>query len=146
MFIVTVRGPDGERSGCLMGFATQCSVDPPLFLAAISRTNHTHDVVAGADAVIVHFLGAAQRDLATLFGGETGDEVDKFELCTWSEGPEGIPLLDGVPGWFAGHVRERLDLGDHLGLLLEPFAAEDRGGPLDLGFQDVKSVEPGHAP
>jgi flavin reductase (DIM6/NTAB) family NADH-FMN oxidoreductase RutF len=144
MFIVTALGADGERSGCLIGFATQTSIHPPRFLACISRKNHTFDVVTAAEAVIVHLLGREQRELAALFGGETGDEVDKFALCEWSEGPHGIPLLAGIPGWFAGRVLERLDLGDHLGLLLEPTAAQDRDGSTDLGFQDVKSVHPGH--
>lgn len=144
LHIVTAIAGDGERSGCLIGFATQSSIHPPRFVACISKTNRTHDVVTKADAVVVHFLGAAQRDLAELFGAETGDEVDKFQLCGWSEGPEGLPILDGVPGWFAGRVLERLELGDHTGLWLEPFAVEDRGGPLDLGFQAMKSVEPGH--
>ena len=144
MFIVTALAADGERSGCLIGFATQSSIHPPRFLACISKENRTFDVVGSADAVVVHFLGAAQRGLAELFGAETGDEVDKFELCEWSAGPEGIPVLAGVPGWFAGRVRERLDLGDHVGLWLDPFAAQDEGGKLDLGFQAVKQIEPGH--
>ncbi len=145
MLIVTAIGAAGERSGCLIGFATQCSIHPPRYLACISKQNRTFDVIGTAAAVAVHFLGRAQRDLAVLFGGETGDEVDKFELCEWSEGPEGLPVLADVPGWLAGRVLDRLDLGDHVGLLIEPFAAEDRGGPLDLGFQGAKSIAPGHA-
>jgi flavin reductase (DIM6/NTAB) family NADH-FMN oxidoreductase RutF len=144
MYVVTAVGPGGERAGCLIGFATQCSIKPPRFLACVSKVNRTFDVVREADAVVVHFLGRGQRGLAELFGGETGDEVDKFELCEWSEGPSGIPVLAGVPGWFGARVVDRLDLGDHLGLWLEPVAAEDRGGALDLGFQDVKPIEPGH--
>jgi len=144
MFIVTALAPDGERAGCLIGFATQCSIHPPRFLACISKENRTFDVVSRADEVVVHFLGQAQRELAELFGGETGDEVDKFELSEWSAGPGGIPVLAGVPGWFAGRVLDRIDLGDHVALWLEPVAAEDAGGPLDLGFQAVKPVEPGH--
>ena len=144
MFIVTAVAADGERGGCLIGFATQCSIRPPRFLACISKQNRTFDVIRGADAVIVHFLGSEQRKLAELFGGETGDEVDKFELCEWSPGPRGIPVLDDVPGWFAGQVLDRFDLGDHAGIWLEPFAAEDRGGAVNLGFQAVKPVEPGH--
>ena len=144
MYIVTVVAGDGERDGCMIGFATQCSVKPPRYIACISKQNRTFDAVQGADAVVVHFLGSGQRDLAELFGGETGDEVDKFELCAWSPGPEGIPVLRDVAGWFAGRVLDRFDLGDHLGLWLEPFAAEDEGGEPDLEFQDVKSVEPGH--
>jgi flavin reductase (DIM6/NTAB) family NADH-FMN oxidoreductase RutF len=144
MFIVTALGRDGERAGCLIGFATQCSVKPPRFLACVSKENRTFDVVNKAENLVVHFLGSAQRPLAELFGGETGDEVDKFSLCEWSPGPGGVPVLDGVPGWFAGRVLDRHDLGDHIGLRLEPIEAEDRGGPLDLGFQDVKGIDPGH--
>jgi flavin reductase (DIM6/NTAB) family NADH-FMN oxidoreductase RutF len=144
MYIVTAIGRGGERAGCMIGFATQCSIKPPRFLACVSKENRTFDVVREADAVVVHFLGSAQRELAELFGGETGDEVDKFELCDWSEGPWGIPVLAAVPGWFGGRVLDRLDLGDHLGLWVEAVAAEDRGGELDLGFQAVKPIEPGH--
>lgn len=142
MYIVTTGGE--TRSGCLIGFATQCSLKPPRFLACISKENRTFDAVNEAATVAVHFLSRDQIDLARLFGGETGDEVDKFELCAWSEGPEGVPLLDDAIGWFAGRVLDRIDLGDHVGLWLEPFDAEDRGGRPDLGFQSVKQIEPGH--
>lgn len=94
--------------------------------------------------MIVHFLGRGQRDLAVLFGGETGDEVDKFDLCEWSEGPEGLPVLAGVAGWFAGRVLDRFDLGDHAGLWLEPFAVHDSGAVPDLRFQELAPVDPGH--
>jgi flavin reductase (DIM6/NTAB) family NADH-FMN oxidoreductase RutF len=144
MFIVTAIGRDGERSGCLIGFSTQCSIKPPRVLACISKQNRTFDVVSQAGSVVVHFLGREQRQLAELFGGETGDEVDKFELCDWSEGPWGIPVLAGVPGWFGGRVLDRFDLGDHVGLWLDVVVADDRGGPVDLGFQAVKPIEPGH--
>ena len=40
--------------------------------------------------------------LAELFGGETGDEVDKFARCAWHEGPEGVPMLDGCANRFVG--------------------------------------------
>jgi flavin reductase (DIM6/NTAB) family NADH-FMN oxidoreductase RutF len=144
MFIVTALGRDGERSGCLIGFATQCSLEPPRFLACISKVNRTHEVVKDADTVVVHFLGRAQMSLAELFGGETSDQIDKFSQCEWTPGPDGVPVLDGVPGWFAGRIVERLDLGDHTGLWLDPISAQDQGDPLDLGFQDAKRIHPGH--
>src|SRR6266568_1736053 len=97
MYVITAAA-GGERDGCLIGFATQCSVHPPRFLACISKVNRTFDAIHGADAIAVHFLGKEQRELAELFGGETGDEVDKFELCDWSEGPEGLPVLADVVG------------------------------------------------
>ena len=144
MFIVTVLAESGERDGCLIGFATQSSVHPPRFIACISKENRTFDAVQAADMIVVHFLGSGQRSLAELFGGETGDEVDKFELCAWHDGPFGIPVLDDAPGWFAGRILDRFDGGDHEALLLDPVEAEDRGGALDLGFQAVKGIHPGH--
>ena len=47
------------------------------------------------------------EDLVELFGGETGDEIDKFERCAWRPGPGGTPLLDGCPNRFVGRVLER---------------------------------------
>lgn len=53
--------------------------------------------------------------------------------------------LDGCD-WFAGRVLSRVDSGDHVGHLLDPFDGvfRDRGGAR-LGFQDVRDVDPGHA-
>jgi flavin reductase (DIM6/NTAB) family NADH-FMN oxidoreductase RutF len=144
MYVVTAVSGEGERDGCLIGFGTQCSIHPPRFIACISKENRTFDAIRDAEAVVVHFLGQEQRRLAELFGGETGDEVDKFELCSWSEGPFGVPVLDDAPGWFAGRILDRIDVGDHVALLLDPVEAEDRGGALDLGFQAVKGIDPGH--
>ena len=145
MFVVTVVADDGERSGCLIGFATQCSIRPPRFLACISVKNHTADVIARASHAAVHVIGDDQRGLAELFGGETGDDVDKFEHCSWSEGPEGVPVLDGVDGWFVGRILGSYELGDHTGYALEPIEAaiEDRDGD-ELGFQEARAIEPGH--
>jgi flavin reductase (DIM6/NTAB) family NADH-FMN oxidoreductase RutF len=40
LYVVTTAVED-ERAGCLIGFATQCSIHPPRFLACISKKNHT---------------------------------------------------------------------------------------------------------
>jgi flavin reductase (DIM6/NTAB) family NADH-FMN oxidoreductase RutF len=147
MYVVTAAAR-GERSGCLVGFATQTSIHPARFLVCISRENHTHPVACAADALGVHFLARTRegRELAALFGSETGDSVDKFELAPWREGPGGAPLLDGAPNRFVGRVLERLDLGDHSGFLLEPVLVE-KGEELDgLTFRDVRGMEPGHGP
>jgi flavin reductase (DIM6/NTAB) family NADH-FMN oxidoreductase RutF len=149
MFVVTAASVDGrERSGCLVGFASQCSIHPPRFLVWISEETHTFDVARGGAHLGVHVLSSDDRDgLAALFGGETGDELDKFERCTWHEGPEGVPIVDGALGWFVGRVVDRVDTGDHLGYLLEPVAASaPPSGRRGLTFQQVKDLDPGHDP
>jgi len=142
MLVVTVSH-DGERSGCLVGFATQCSIDPPRMLVCVSKANHTFRLARDADLLAVHVLAHVQHDLAELFGGETDDEVDKFERCEWSEGPGGTPLL-ATPRRMVGRVLARHDLGDHVGVLLDPVNAErlDDRSPLTLPM--VSDVDPGH--
>jgi flavin reductase (DIM6/NTAB) family NADH-FMN oxidoreductase RutF len=147
MVIVTAAAPDGRRSGCLVGFSTQCSIHPPRVLACISQTNHTLGVATAANALAVHWLTDDDRDLAELFGGETGDEVDKFERCRWRAGPFGVPVVEGVRGWVAGPVIGRYDVGDHIAFVIdvEAGAVEEPAAP-ELGFQAVKDLEPGHEP
>lgn len=146
VFVVTaVADDDGERSGCLIGFATQTSIEPPRFLACLSRRNHTHGVARRATHLGVHMVPAEARDLAELFGGETGDEIDKLARTGWRAGPHGVPLLDDAPSRFVGEVVARFDVGDHEGFLLAPVWAESPADDADdLGFGAAKDIEPGH--
>jgi flavin reductase (DIM6/NTAB) family NADH-FMN oxidoreductase RutF len=147
MAIVTAATPDGRRSGCLVGFWTQCSIDPPRVLVCISVTNHTLGVAKDSPALAVHWLGEEDREVARLFGGETGDEIDKFERCAWQPGPGGAPVLDGVKGWIGGRVVERVEVGDHVAFVVEAESGAVRDRSADeLGFQSVKDMEPGHQP
>jgi flavin reductase (DIM6/NTAB) family NADH-FMN oxidoreductase RutF len=145
MFIVTAAS-DGERSGCLVGFASQVSIRPSRFLACLSVKNRTFRVAQHADVLVVHFVPEEATDIAELFGGETGDEVDKFERCRWRAGPDGAPILAELENWFAGRVLERLDLGDHHGFVLEPIDGQASQGEHPLTFHRAKRIEPGHEP
>jgi flavin reductase (DIM6/NTAB) family NADH-FMN oxidoreductase RutF len=143
MFIVTVAN-DRERAGCLVGFATQCSIDPPRFLVCLSDKNRTFRVAREVDVVVVHLVPAEADELAELFGSQTGDDVDKFARCAWHPGPAGTPILDECGNWFAGRVLERMPAGDHCALLLEPFEAHDDEREEAFTFHRARRMEPGH--
>lgn len=142
--LVVTAAAGARRAGCLVGFTTQCSIDPPRYLVCLSRANHTFSVALAAEALVVHALAADQLGLARLFGEATGDEVDKFAACSWREGPFGAPVLLDCPCWFAGRVLERLDLGDHMGYCLEPVEVSMAPGRPPLLFSSVKELVPGH--
>lgn len=161
MFVVTCAdGADGSggRAGCLVGFATQCSIDPPLYLVCISGTNHTEQIARRATFLAVHLLASNQTHLAQLFGSQTGDEVDKFEQCRWRAGPGGAPLLEECPNRFVGRVVDRRENGDHVAYVLEVVEASADGDSADGGradgggadgfepltFQQVRELDPGH--
>lgn len=145
LFIVTAAA-DGERSGCLVGFASQVSIHPPRFLICISVKNHTFKVARRAQVLVVHFVPRQAEQLANLFGGETGDELDKFTRCAWHEGVDGTPVLEDLEDWFAGRILERFDFGDHWGLLLEPIDGEAHRSGDSLTFHRARWIEPGHEP
>jgi flavin reductase (DIM6/NTAB) family NADH-FMN oxidoreductase RutF len=142
LYVVTTAA-DGERSGCLIGFATQCSIRPPRFLACLSKKNHTYELALRAGTLAVHRIEKDRKALAELFGGETGDEVDKFAQVAWHEA-HGVPVLQDCASWFAGTILERIDLGDHMGFLLDPVDARPAAGAGQLTYQQARDIEAGH--
>ncbi|KOX36555.1 MULTISPECIES: flavin reductase family protein [unclassified Streptomyces] len=148
MYVVTAATADGERAGCLVGFASPCSVDPPLFMAWLSTANRTYRVARRASHLAVHLLRSDQKETAALFGGRTGDDTDKFARVEWRPGEGGAPVLADSRAWLVGRVLERFEGGggDHVGFLLAPVeqSPPDPGGASLLRLADVADLTPGH--
>jgi flavin reductase (DIM6/NTAB) family NADH-FMN oxidoreductase RutF len=144
MYVVTTAH-DGQAAGCLVGFATQASIDPPRYLVGLSNKNHTHRVALKAQRLVVHLLDAGSAELARLFGEQTGDDVDKFARCESRPGPDDVPVLDAAPAWFTGQVLDRFGMGDHTGFLIDVDDGEVRRKPPRLvSLSDVDDLDPGH--
>ena len=143
MFIVTAAAGE-QRAGCLVGFTTQTSIDPPRFLVCLSVKNRTTELARDAELLAVHAVPDDAEELAELFGGETGHEVDKFAQVRWRSGQGGVPLLDDAPNRFVGRVEALLPAGDHFAFLLTPIAAEAEPGVEEFSFHRAKRIEPGH--
>ncbi|MFC7304069.1 flavin reductase family protein [Streptomyces monticola] len=147
LYVVTAAA-HGERAGCLVGFASQCSIRPVRFTVWLSKVNHTFQVARAAGHLGVHTLGRDQAWLAELFGGETGDRVDKFARVPWNPGHAAVPVLDAAPAWFVGRIEQRTDGGDHVGMLLSPVesgvsrAGSGAHGP-HAGTEDEANAEAG---
>ncbi|WOX20401.1 flavin reductase family protein [Streptomyces solicathayae] len=147
MYVVTAAS-GGTRAGCLVEYASPCSIDPPYFVAWLSTANRTYGVARDARYLTVHVLGREQRDLAELFGGQTGDAVDKFAEIAWRAGREGSPVLSDVRSWFTGRIERVLPGGDHVGFVLLPVEHADPGAeppPAPLRHRHVQGLEAGHA-
>ncbi|MGC9441829.1 flavin reductase family protein [Streptomyces sp. WG5] len=145
MCVVTAAA-DGERAGCLVGFSSQCSIEPVRFVVWLSDVNRTFRVARAADVLAVHLLARDQRRTAEVFGGQTGDRTDKFQQVRWREGHGGAVVLEDAEAWFVGRVVDRVVGGDHVGHVLEPVewgGREASGGPL-LRLADALTIRPGH--
>lgn len=143
--LIATTCADGELSGCLVGFATQVSMDPARFLVCISNENHTFRVAANASHLAVHYIAAHRMALARLFGEQTGDEIDKFACCEWALSSDDVPVLADAEYWFTGPIIDRMSLGDHTGFVIEPDCggASERSVEL-LSARSVRDFEPGH--
>jgi flavin reductase (DIM6/NTAB) family NADH-FMN oxidoreductase RutF len=143
MFVVTAHAGEAD-SGCLVGFATQCSIKPLRFIVILSKENLTYRVAALTRALAVHAVPDQRVDIAELFGGSTGDDraksapsagtVDPATFLSWTTAPIG-----------SGDIVSQMDVGDHVGFVLRPF---DGGAVAEtiLGFRAVRHITPGHAP
>jgi flavin reductase (DIM6/NTAB) family NADH-FMN oxidoreductase RutF len=143
-YVVTARTQDGALGGCLAGFVTQCSIDPPNFLACISKVNHTYAIAEGSTSLGLHLLGRDQAELARRFGGETGDLVDKFAGLDWVAGPYGAPLLVDSAVSLEGVVLGHFSVGDHEAFLLRGAWSVDGGHAGLLTYRTAPPITPGH--
>lgn len=143
ILVVTAAGP--PPAGCLVGFATQASIDPPRMLVCLSVENATTRAANHARVLAVHVVPRPRLDLARLFGERTADDgADKFAMCNWSPGPEGVPLLDDCPTRFVGLIHARFELGDHHGFLLTPVSGHAGPEVEVVRMRDAAGFHPGH--
>ena len=142
--LVVTAQSDAGRSGCLVAFATQCSIYPPRLLVCLSVVNLTTTVASRARALGVHVLRRDQQRPGVAFWRGNGDEIDKLSDVAWREGLAGAPILEECSAWLEGIVLERFPLGDHVGYLLEVI---DVASDLDhdtMLKSEVMGLEPGH--
>ncbi|MYQ81992.1 MULTISPECIES: flavin reductase family protein [unclassified Streptomyces] len=109
---VAVITAAGERPvGFTATSLNSVAAEPPLVSFGVGTASSSWPVLAEAEHVGVHILGAHQQELAATFA-RSG--ADRFGPSTfWRSGPEGVPLLDDVLAWLVCRVVARVPAGDH---------------------------------
>jgi flavin reductase (DIM6/NTAB) family NADH-FMN oxidoreductase RutF len=144
MVVVTTAAGD-ERSGCLVGFHAQSSIDPHGYAVWLSKANHTYGVALRATHLAVHFLTDADLALAKTFGTLTGDRVDKFDRVSWRRGPQGVPILSGCDHGLVGRKVTVLDDGgDHVTITVDPVEVWSREPFTPLRQSAVQDLTAAH--
>ena len=136
-----------ERAGCLIGFHAQCSIEPRRYTMWLSKADRTYRARChcSASRYAIHFLDRSDHDLAELFGGNSGDDLDKFQHCDWSAGPSGVPLLVQVPNRLVLGRVALLDEGsDHVCLVTEPLEASSGPHFTPLRLSDAGDITTSH--
>ncbi|WP_148590543.1 flavin reductase family protein [Streptomyces sp. WAC01526] len=121
--VITAQGayPVGFTATSL----TSVAAEPPLVSFGVGTGSTSWPVIAEAAHIGVHILGEHQREVAATFA-RSG--TDRFAPPTsWSEGPEGVPVLDGVLAWVVCRIVARVPAGDHRLVLAEAVAGDPKG-------------------
>jgi flavin reductase (DIM6/NTAB) family NADH-FMN oxidoreductase RutF len=145
MAVVTTSAR-AEPAGCLVGFWTPASIDPPRCVVFLSKLNRTYEVARRGTVLVVHPLRRSDEAIAQHFGELTGDRTDKFADVEWVPGVDGAPVIAGLD-WFAGRIRTEFAAGDHTGFLLDFVAGAGsfaRAGQEVFATSAATSFEAGH--
>jgi flavin reductase (DIM6/NTAB) family NADH-FMN oxidoreductase RutF len=122
--VITARGENGPV-GFTATSLSSVSAQPPMLSFGISTGASSWPAISGAGHVGVHILGEHQEQLAATFA-RSG--ADRFGAPTaWREGPEGVPVLDGVLAWLVCRVVARVPAGDHRIVLAEVVLGDPTG-------------------
>lgn len=129
--VVTTIGGDGVARGSTANAVTSLSLQPPLLTVYFKQTSATFAAIRQSGAFVVNILGAAQTDVARAFA--VTDDPTAWDSCAVSDGPMGMPLIDGCVAWLACRVESYLPGGDHQIVVGEVIATDrpsDSGDPL----------------
>lgn len=109
--VVTTRRADGTPVGLTVNSFNSVSLEPPLVLWSLARSNSAFEVFAGCSHYAVNVLADDQEALSNHFASKVHD---RFKDVAWSEGLAGVPLLEGCCGHFEVRNLSRIEGGDHL--------------------------------
>jgi flavin reductase (DIM6/NTAB) family NADH-FMN oxidoreductase RutF len=144
LVVVTASAGD-QNAGCVVGFHTQCSIEPLRYAVWLSKANLTYRVSLFATHLGIHCLTDQDRSLFDLFGGTSGDHTEKFALCNWAAGPGGTPLLTACPTRAVVEIKSRWDDGsDHVCLVGSPVDVELGPSALPMRLAAAAIHDAGH--
>ncbi|MFF6996692.1 flavin reductase family protein [Streptomyces sp. NPDC008313] len=131
--VITAQGAGGPV-GFTATSLTSVSADPPVVSFGIGTAASSWPAISESGHVGVHVLGEHQRDLAATFA-RSG--ADRFGPSTrWREGPQGVPVLDGVLAWLVCRIVARVPAGDHRVVLAEAVLGDPTGSGRPLLYHD----------
>lgn len=145
--VITALDAGGAPMGITANSFASVSLDPPLILWSPARASRRFPAFTAAPSFVVHVLAQDQQAVCDAFVRS----AQAFSEVTWSEGTNGLPLLDGCLARLVCDREAVVDAGDHAIVIGRVREAERREGP-PLVFQGgrygafVPALEPHPGP
>jgi flavin reductase (DIM6/NTAB) family NADH-FMN oxidoreductase RutF len=108
--VVTTLDTAGRPAGMTASAVASVSLEPPLLLVCVGHQAEFHKAMSAAEHFAVNVLAADQEHLSRQFAAIGSDH---FAGVSYHEGPQGLPLLDGVVAHVLCDRWGRHQAGDH---------------------------------
>ena len=136
---------DGVRYGLTATAVASVTADPPRLLVCVNKSGQTHEKILASGAFCVNVLAEEQDQIAMVFAGMGGKEVDRFALGEWTRLATGAPALVGASAVFDCRLGEMGLQSTHTILFGDVVATAHRKGADTLlygarRFRQLKKV------
>jgi flavin reductase (DIM6/NTAB) family NADH-FMN oxidoreductase RutF len=144
--VTIVTTHDGERRAGLTATSVCSLMDsPPSLLVSLGRGSQSCPMILGSRRFAVNILQEDQASVAGVFARHAADAEageQKFREGEWSEGPGGVPLLDGCLANLVCNVIESTTMKTHTVFfgMVTAVRFPNEGRPLLYGFRQFCSL------
>ena len=114
--IVSCRGADGRDNALVVGYANNCSYDPPMILVGIVPSRFSYNLMKENPSFVVHFAREDQREAWKYLGSESGRDGDKFAhlgLTAVDGDVVNAPVITDFPVAIECSVMDSMMTGSH---------------------------------
>lgn len=141
LMVVTTHSGD-RLNGMTAAWVSRASEQPFMVMAAIYKSNFSHDLIRESGIFAVNYLKEGRQDLAAHFGCQSGRDVDKFATISYFTDVTGAPILKDTLAYLDCRVVGELDSGDHTIFLAEVASGKMVGQGRNLEFRRSDYAQP----
>jgi len=117
---VITTSVDQKPYGMTATWVARASNRPFMVSVSIWHQNFTHDLIVARRSLGLNILAVGARDLALVFGRQSGREVDKFKNLSFRISAHGNPILiEHTVAFLDCRVETSVTAGDHTLFLTE---------------------------
>lgn len=144
--IVNTRGADGFDNALIVGYACNCSYDPPMVMVGIVPSRYSHELITDNPNFVVQFARTDQREDWKYLGRNSGRDENKLEaldLTVRDADEVNAPIIEDFPIAIECEVVDSIKTGSHemfVGEIKAIHAADDfidDDGNLAMGNGDL---------
>lgn len=119
---------EGSRYGLTATAVSSVTADPPRLLVCVNKSGQTHGMILAAGRFCVNVLAEDQDNVAMIFAGMGGRDIDRFATGDWGVLATGAPALRGASAVFDCRLAQVIDQSSHSMLLGDVRATTHRPG------------------